>query len=242
MAGADFSENAAWSCLAFFSVPSTNPGDDQVIVAKWGDSAPTRQFALRIDAGVAPQEMEILTGGNSNLVAGSNVEENTLYLVCVTMDGDQSSTDLKLYLINMDGTFLDDGVSANMSSDRTDMTAPIQFGVRGTADPLQGDIGYVSYFDRVISKNEMLAYLRDPIRTAKAIEAQSGAKFIMPIWGLHSPEIDLSTNGVVGTVTGTVRANDPPVTLFTPKWAAGAPLIEVAAGGGFAHTQAVIIA
>lgn len=65
-----------------------------------------------------------------------------------------------------------------------------------------------------------------------------------PIWGLHSPEIDLSRNGDDLTLFGgtPALANHAPVTLFTPKWAASVPLIEVAAGGGFAHTQAVIIA
>ena len=63
-----------------------------------------------------------------------------------------------------------------------------------------------------------------------------------PLWGIHGPEIDLSGNGNDLTLNGTGRADHSPVTPFTPKWAAGVPLIEVAAGGGFAHTQAVIIA
>ena len=58
-----------------------------------------------------------------------------------------------------------------------------------------------------------------------------------PVWGLHSPEIDLSGQGNNMTVSNTpVRGNHGPAGLFTPNWAAGVPLIEVAAGGGFAHT------
>lgn len=41
-----------------------------------------------------------------------------------------------------------------------------------------------------------------------------------PVWGAHSPEIDLSGKGHTGTVTGTTIVGGPPVTLFTPKWAA----------------------
>ncbi len=53
-----------------------------------------------------------------------------------------------------------------------------------------------------------------------------------PIWGLHSPEIELTANGIEITINNTLaRYNHPPVTSFTPKWAASAPLIEVAAGG-----------
>jgi len=38
-----------------------------------------------------------------------------------------------------------------------------------------------------------------------------------PLWGSHSPEIDLSPNHDTATVTGTSVTNGPPVTLFTPK-------------------------
>ena len=49
-----------------------------------------------------------------------------------------------------------------------------------------------------------------------------------PVWGLHSPEIDLTSNGNNMTVTGPVKAGHAPVTLYTPKWAATVPLIEAA--------------
>jgi hypothetical protein len=52
-----------------------------------------------------------------------------------------------------------------------------------------------------------------------------------PLFGIDSPEPDYSGNGNDATVVGAVKANHAPVTLFTPKWAATAPLIEVAAGG-----------
>ena len=42
--------------------------------------------------------------------------------------------------------------------------------------------------------------------------------FLSPCWGLHSPEIELSSSHApTGTVTGTSVVNGPPVTLFTPK-------------------------
>jgi hypothetical protein len=47
-----------------------------------------------------------------------------------------------------------------------------------------------------------------------------------PLWGLSSPEPDLSGNRNDGTVTGAVRSNHPPITLFTPKWAATMPWIS----------------
>lgn len=54
----------------------------------------------------------------------------------------------------------------------------------------------------------------------------------LPMFGLASPEPDLSGNANNGTLTGTTPANHPPVTLFTRKARA-----EVqAAGGGTAYT------
>ena len=50
-----------------------------------------------------------------------------------------------------------------------------------------------------------------------------------PLWGLDDPEPDLSGNGDDGAVTEAVRSNHPPITLFTPKWAATIPFAEVTA-------------
>ena len=51
----------------------------------------------------------------------------------------------------------------------------------------------------------------------------------VPVWGLQSPEPDYGGSQNDLTVTGATPANHPPVTLFTPKWAATMPLIEVGA-------------
>jgi hypothetical protein len=48
-----------------------------------------------------------------------------------------------------------------------------------------------------------------------------------PLWGLHSPEIDLSGNGRLGTLTGTTRGTiNAPRVLYTPRWAA-IPLLDI---------------
>ena len=50
-----------------------------------------------------------------------------------------------------------------------------------------------------------------------------------PLWGITSPEPDLSGNKNDATVTEATRFNHPPIMLFTPKWAATMPLIETGA-------------
>jgi len=59
-----------------------------------------------------------------------------------------------------------------------------------------------------------------------------------PLWGLHSPEIDLTGSGNNLTLSGTTLANHAPVTLFTPKWAASMPVIHI---GGPPPTRHVYV-
>lgn len=76
----------------------------------------------------------------------------------------------------------------------------------------------------VLAANEWLALYRGvpPWRIRPA-----ALQVCIPLWGLHSPEIDLSANSDTAAVTGTTLANGPPVTLFTPKIVAW---VEAAAG------------
>lgn len=63
-----------------------------------------------------------------------------------------------------------------------------------------------------------------------------------PLFAFTGNAPDFSGNDLTLVDNNTVTTADhAPVSLFTPRWAAGIPLIETAAGGGFAHSQAVII-
>ncbi len=59
-----------------------------------------------------------------------------------------------------------------------------------------------------------------------------------PLWGRHSPEIDLSGLANNLTLSGTSAANHAPVTPFTAKWAAGVLLIQI---GGPPPTRRVYV-
>ena len=118
----------------------------------------------------------------------------------------------------------------------------ISIGRWGDSTPgnyMSGRICEVGLWDVVLTDDEISALARGvtPNRVRPA-----NLKGYWPVWGLHSPEIDLSGNGNSLAVTGAVKADHAPVTLYTPKWAASVPLVEADAGGGFAHSQAVIVA
>lgn len=101
-----------------------------------------------------------------------------------------------------------------------------------------GRIAEVLLLNVALSDAEVAALMNVRLSTVRPRD-QAG---YWPLWGLHSTEIDLSGNGNEMIVTGATKADHAPVTLWTPKWAASTPLIEVAAGGGLPHVQAVIIA
>lgn len=69
-------------------------------------------------------------------------------------------------------------------------------------------------WDVLLNANEHLALSKgvSPLR----VRTESLVIYI-PLWGTHSPEIDIGPNHSTGTVTGTTIAVGPPVTLFTPK-------------------------
>lgn len=67
-------------------------------------------------------------------------------------------------------------------------------------------------------------------------------KFHAPLWGLSSPEPDLSGAGKDLVLTGgPTRTNHPPVVPFTPKWAATAPVIETGASTRRVYLDDVLI-
>ncbi len=87
-----------------------------------------------------------------------------------------------------------------------------------------GDIAEIEIYSSALSVNEILARSRGARITAIPVARWT-------LWGLNDPEPDLSGGGNTGAVTGATLANHAPITLFTPKWAASVPLIEVGGGG-----------
>ena len=98
-------------------------------------------------------------------------------------------------------------------------------------DEATGDICELAFYDRALTDAEFLSWHKGARPSSMA-----GLVRHWPIWGLHSPEIDVTGKGVSLTVTGTpLRSDHAPTTLFTPKWAATSPVIGVAAPAGRAR-------
>jgi len=151
-----------WSVLIFFRIRNS-AADDRMIIAK-NTNGGNDQFRIRVDAGTAPQNIEVEHGDTFIATGGDNVALNTWFLVATTCDG---AGNFLTYLVDMGGVFLDDGVTGTTASDKGNLTAPIVFGVRqeGPGDPMDGEIQYPCYINnKTFTKPEILEYLRYPVR------------------------------------------------------------------------------
>lgn len=82
---------------------------------------------------------------------------------------------------------------------------------------------------RLLSGNEKDAIYKHGFRH---LSTGGNPSLWLPIWGIHSPEIDLSPNGGSATVVSAPpRTNGPPVVPFSRHWWGTVPEIGVAVGG-----------
>lgn len=224
---ARFVDTAVWSFLCFFRIE--NLDDDRVIVAK-GDTGPTTQFFVRVDKPTAPEEIEVSSAGSIVITGGSNVQLNTWYLIAVVNDGTSNATGLTLYLVGMDGTFLDDGVTGNPNTAVADLTESILLGTRTSNDPIDGDLAYAAYIQAELTKEDIVEYLYHPAHVV-ARHQSSGVPFFLPL-GVSSPEVDWGGSDNSGTVNGTTTIGDnPPV--VGPLFGFDIDWMSVAAGIDF---------
>jgi len=190
-----------WATFAFFRIENSAT-DDRTILAKWGTGLSTRQFRVRTDAQTAPTNLEVYSNDNIRITGGDNVALNTWYFLGISH---AASGNVTLYLFDMAGTVLDDGLTGSWFDD-TDPTGEITIGGRATsADPMDGDVAWAGYLQQEITKTEFLEIMRAP-RSA----LRYSPEWLLPL-GLGSPEPDWSGKGNNGTVTGSTIGNNPPV-------------------------------
>ena len=82
-------------------------------------------------------------------------------------------------------------------------------------NPLNGQQCELTYWSGINLTTNEIAALVTGARSTR-IRSASIALYV-PMFGLQSPEPDLSGNAYAGTVTGTALANHAPITPFTPK-------------------------
>ena len=130
-----------------------------------------------------------------------------------SFDFSSTANNPKMYLDGVSQTVTETSTPAGTFSTSSNPYCIGNSGVLGTRN-WDGALAWHCIWNAILTDAEFLAFANgvrpDRIRPAALVSC-------FPLWGLHSPEIDLSANHDTGTVTGTTFANGPPVTLFTPK-------------------------
>jgi hypothetical protein len=234
---ARFLAETAWTVLAFARVVDTNDGH-QTILSKGWSAADNRQITMRIDQGGTPEGFEVYHNSSLRINTGQVVANATWYLYALTCSGAEAANDLKLYIAQMDGTYIVDAGTGTTAGNDDVLTANVEIGRLGNnSDFFKGDIANVAYINQELSKAQITAYLRHPLRTA--LSFGTDLAFFLPLGYSLTTEPDWSGNGNHGTVTqtGITIGPNPPVPMFigldTPWVSAGG-----AAEGG-APTPAV---
>lgn len=124
-----------------------------------------------------------------------------------------------------DGVF----VGAVPSGNSTGITNSLRLGNTSGSGFLEGDIAELAFWNVDLGSSECLALGRgfapDRIRRLSLTG-------YWPLWGIHSPETDLSGNNRNLTLTGTTRADHPPVVPFSRRfWSTMVIEPPVAVGG-----------
>ena len=143
--------------------------------------------------------MSFSTTPGSSVSAASTITANTWQFVA----GVVTASAIEVY----HGTTADNIVSvesttANPSGTHTDSSENITIG--NTEDDNQAFVGHL---DNVGWVNAALTLAELKEVAADAEQARSDYGLYAPLWGLHSPELDLSATGASGTVTGATQSD-----------------------------------
>ena len=152
----------------------------------------------------------------------------------ITYDYSSTANDPLMYLDGISQTVTETAVpSGTKLSDVGDLV----IGNRPSANRVWGGrLAEPNIWNVILNPDEILADARrvPPLRIRP-----DNLVFYPPVWGIQSPEPNFRGNRAAGTVTGTARVNHPPITPFTPKWAATMPFIGA---GGATYNEAITLA
>lgn len=188
-----------FSLFAWALPASTSAGSHNI----FGMSA-TTSYGVQLRRDAATWNLFVLDGGNVQATYASGVVAGQWTPVGAVWDG----TNINLYV----GGVLRQAVAC------TGITSTGAFNVWGslhtTNQPWDGSLAEGAIWHAALTAAEMAALALG--RLPRSIRPQSLVHYL-PMWGLSSPEPDLSGSANNGTLTGTAAANHAPVTLSTRK-------------------------
>jgi hypothetical protein len=248
IATARFDKDAAWTYLCFARVEDLS-GDERCLISKWETHAVDRQIEIFFTKDATPIAKVAMV--SLDKITGSvEIPVDTWLLVAVSNAGTAGANSMKLYIIKMDLTMIENA-TAGTPDDAGDQTHAIEIGCKGTAggDYFDGDMAHSCYVDGELSLQEIKSYLRTPGRMAGLWKGQYGVQWYLPILG-SSPEPDWGGADISVTVNGTTASDMPPA---APSYAVDpnltfqivrtvAPGVAAVAVTGYAPTVTVLAA
>lgn len=204
----EFDEGRQWTCGAFFRIENSAT-DDRSIISRWSGS----HFNLRTNAEAAPTTIEVIKGATT-ITGAESIELNTWYCIVVAQSAGASNNTMTLFTMNMDGTFVDDGLTGTDGGDNAATSSDIGSRNDGDADLMDGDIQFPFYIDGVtFARNDAINFLNRPIQTV--LQHGSNVHWLYYLGKGAVNAVDISAAQTTTTINGTPTVSDnPPVGPF----------------------------
>lgn len=200
----------------------------QDVIFVGDNTSSNNQFRLNLGGATAGDPVRAVTtnsGGTVSLAVSSTGYSNNVW--CHACAVFAANNDRR--------AFINGGSKGTNTTAGTPTAGSINRTAIGRASPLTpsayltGDIAEAAIWSAALTDTEVAALasgvLPWRIRPAALLA-------YLPLWGQHSPEIDLKTPATSWVVTGATLANHAPVQPFSARYWGSTPLIEVAAAGG----------
>lgn len=202
---------AAWTFMCWVlldAIPGASSDDALAGYAEaWNSSTHDKELYLQVDASLNKLWVAYIYDGASKTAA---YQDNTIaigkwYHLVGTHVG---AGNLKLYVDGVDrATLATSGNSYTGYATPELLTAPATRITTQTAVALNGRVAEVKLWNAALTLNEILQEMRCGAPVSKLANLQA----YWPLWGVASPEPDLSGQGKNGTVTGAISADHAPV-------------------------------
>lgn len=201
--------------------PDANPAGTIVSIMNSG----TASRGFRLERQVTRNLRFItLNGGTTGIAtSGATTAADNVWSHALAVT---SAVDSRALFLN--GTKFTNTTSVTPSA-TPDVTAIGRVGGASPGTYWSGDLAEVTLWNVALNDTEAAALSRGV--PSRLIRPESIVAY-WPVWGLHSPEIDLTANNRVMVVAGATASNHAPVPLFMPLRMGTYPEDIVVAGGG----------
>lgn len=218
--------------LSLWAYPDSS--GNGIILAKDGGGTTSLQYRIWYNSGIPGYEFDIGDTSNLDVASGGAIATGVWQHLGLVKNGTGAGA-LKGY---QDGTEV-----GSVTSNRTiaNQSATLRFGGR-SADNIfmfDGKIAEVAIWDAALSAAELAALAKG---VSPLLIRPANLKGYWPLWGVGSPEADLSGNKNNATITGTVNAaNHAPTGPYAPPGLpstfGGTTVSSAKAGFGIAGTN-----